>query len=103
MNWRPNICLNNWCHSLYRYDITSGDVTSIPTMTLIVYFYNPSLYLLFFLDILFNLVQCPLGFATLGKAAALALATSRALTDLCQYINSDLGFSDLEIWLLYSK
>ena len=42
-------------------------------------------------------VQCPLGFATLGKAAALALATSRALTDLRQYINSDLGFSDLEI------
>ena len=49
------------------------------------------------------LVQCPLGFATLGKAAALALATSRALTDLRQYINSDLGFSNLEIWLLYSK
>ena len=42
-------------------------------------------------------LQCPLGFATLGKAAALALATSRALTDLRQYINSDLGFSDLEI------
>ena len=42
-------------------------------------------------------IQCPLGFATLGKAAALALATSRALTDLRQYINSDLGFSDLEI------
>ena len=42
-------------------------------------------------------VQCPLGFATLGEAAALALATSRALTDLRQYINSDLGFSDLEI------
>ena len=48
-------------------------------------------------------LQCPLGFATFGKAAALALATSRALTDLRQYINSDLGFSDLEIWLLYSK
>ena len=48
-------------------------------------------------------IQCPLGFATLGKAAALALATNRALTDLRQYINSDLGFSDLEIWLLYSK
>ena len=42
-------------------------------------------------------IPCPLGFATLGKAAALALVTSRALTDLCQYINSDLGFSDLEI------
>ena len=42
-------------------------------------------------------IQCPLGFATLGKAAALGLATSRALTDLRQYINSDLGFSNLEI------
>ena len=46
---------------------------------------------------LLSLVQYPLGFATLGKAAALALATSRALTDLRQYINSNLGFSDLEI------
>ena len=45
-----------------------------------------------------NVVQCPLGFATLGKAVALALATSRALTDLRQYINSDLGFSDLNMW-----
>ena len=35
-------------------------------------------------------VQSPLGFATLDKAAALALATSRAVTDLRQYINSDL-------------
>ena len=47
-------------------------------------------------------VQCPLGFATLDKAAALALATA-TLTDLRQYINSDLGFSDLKIGLLYSK
>ena len=43
------------------------------------------------------LVQCPLGFATLGKAAALGLATGRAVTDLRQYINSDLGYSDLKI------
>ena len=42
-------------------------------------------------------VQSPLGFATLDKAAALALATSRAVTDLRQYINSDLGFSDLKM------
>ena len=48
-------------------------------------------------------VQCPLGFATLDKAAALGLATSRAVTDLRQYINSDLGYSDLKIGLLYSK
>jgi len=32
-------------------------------------------------------LQCPLGFATLDKAAALGLATSRAVTDLRQYIN----------------
>ena len=43
-----------------------------------------------------NFVQCPLGFATLDKAAALALATSRAVTDLRQYINSDLGYNDLK-------
>ena len=45
-------------------------------------------------------IQCPLGFATLDKAAALALATSRAVTDLRQYINSDLGYSDLKICFL---
>ena len=44
-----------------------------------------------------KLLQCPLGFATLDKAAALALATATPLTDLRQYINSDLGYSDLEI------
>ena len=42
-------------------------------------------------------IQCPLGFATLDKAAALDLATSKAVTDLRQYINSNLGYSDLEI------
>ena len=44
-----------------------------------------------------NQLQCPLGFATLDKAAALDLATATPLTDLRQYINSDLGYSDLEI------
>ena len=48
-------------------------------------------------------VQSPLGFATLDKAAALALATATPLTDLRQYINSDLGYSDLEICFLCSK
>ena len=43
------------------------------------------------------LIQSPFGFATLDKVAALALATSRAVTDLRQYINSDLGFSDLKM------
>ena len=42
-------------------------------------------------------IQSPLGFAALDKAAALGLATSRAVTDLRQYINSDLGYSDLKI------
>ena len=37
----------------------------------------------------------------MGLAAALGLATSRAVTDLRQYINSDLGFSDLEIILTW--
>ena len=52
---------------------------------------------------LFKGIQCPLGFATLDKAAALALATSRAVTDLRQYINSDLGYSDLKICFFCSK
>ena len=68
------------------------------------FYFNPRILLVKFSLILMHIqsngilyVQSPLGFATLGKAAALALATSRALTDLRQYINSDLGFSDLEI------
>ena len=47
-------------------------------------------------------IQCPLGFTTLDKAAALGLATSRAVTDLRQYINSDLVFSDLKFGPLCS-
>ena len=42
-------------------------------------------------------IQSPLGFATLDKAAPLGLATATPLTDLRQYINNNLGFSDLEI------
>ena len=48
-------------------------------------------------------LQSTLGFETLDKAAALGLATATPLTDLRQYINSNLGFSNLKIWLLYSK
>ena len=49
--------------------------------------------------VLMNLyiVQSTLGFETLDKAAALVLATATTLTDLRQYINSNLGYSDLEI------
>ena len=48
-------------------------------------------------------VQYTSGFATLGFAANLALATSIPLTDLRQYLNSDLVFNDLKLRLLYSK
>ena len=36
-------------------------------------------------------------------AVNLDLATARALTDLHHYINSDLVFTDLKFWALYSK
>ena len=49
------------------------------------------------------IIQSTLGFATMGLAANLALATSIPMTDLRQYINSDLVFSDLKLQLLYSK
>ena len=48
-------------------------------------------------------IQSTLGFATMGLAANLALATSIPMTDLRQYINSDLVFSDLKLQLLYGK
>ena len=44
-----------------------------------------------------------LGFTTMGLAANLALATSIPMTDLRQYINSDLVFNDLKLQILYSK
>ena len=40
---------------------------------------------------------------TLDIAAALPIATSSPVTNLRQYINSDLGFSDLKIQPLCSK
>ena len=49
------------------------------------------------------LLQSTLDFATMGLAANLDLATSRALTDFRQYINSDLAFSDLKFWPLCSE
>ena len=36
-------------------------------------------------------------------AAALAIATSTAVTNLRQYINSDLGYNDFKLQLLCSK
>ena len=41
--------------------------------------------------------------ATLDIAAALPIATSTPLTNLRQYINSDLGYNDLKIQPLCSK
>ena len=43
-----------------------------------------------------GLVQSTLGFATTDIAANLDLATAKSLTDLCQYINSDLVFRYLK-------
>ena len=49
------------------------------------------------------LIQSTLGFTTRGLAVDLALATGRAVTDLRQYINSDLVFSDLKFGPLCSE
>ena len=42
-------------------------------------------------------------FTTRGLAANLGIATSTPTTDLCQYINSDLVFSDLKFRPLCNK
>ena len=42
-------------------------------------------------------IQSTLDFATMDIAANLDLTTTKALTDLHQYINSDLVLSDLNI------
>ena len=46
---------------------------------------------------------CPLDIATLDIATALPIATSNPVTNLRQYINSDLGYNDLKFQLLCSK
>ena len=48
-------------------------------------------------------IQWPLDIATLDKAAALPIATSTLVTNLRQYINSDLGYNDLKFQLLCSR
>ena len=60
----------------------------------------PKKYDRYILIVNVKVVQFPLGFATLDKAAALGLATATPLTDLRQYINSNLGYSDLKICFL---
>ena len=54
-------------------------------------------------DETWSVIQCPLDIATLDKAAALAIATATRVTDLRQYINSDLGYNDLKISASYSN
>ena len=41
--------------------------------------------------------------ATLDVAAALPISTSTPVTNLCQYMNSDLGYNDFKFQLLSSK
>ena len=51
----------------------------------------------------FSTLQCPLYIATLDIAAALPIATSSPVTNLRQYINSDLGYNDLKIPVFCTK
>ena len=44
-----------------------------------------------------------MGFTTRGLAANLDIATGRAVTELCQYLNSNLVFSDLKFLPLRSE
>ena len=48
-------------------------------------------------------IQCPLDIATLDIAAALPIATSTPVTNLRQYINSNLGYNDLKFSVFCSK
>ena len=45
-------------------------------------------------------VQCPLDIQTLDKAAALPTAAATHVTDLRQYINSNLAYSNLKFLVL---
>ena len=45
-------------------------------------------------------IQCPLDIQTLDKAAALPIAAATRVTDLRQYINSNLGYSGLKFFVL---
>ena len=58
--------------------------------------------LLPFLKVL-QAIQSPLDKGTLDIAAALSITTSIAVTNLRQYINSDLGYNDFKFQLLCSK
>ena len=45
-------------------------------------------------------IQCLLDIQTLDKAAALPIAAATRVTDLCQYINSNLAYSNLKFLVL---
>ena len=45
-------------------------------------------------------IQCPLDIPTLDKAAALPIAAATRVTDLSQYINSNLAYSGLKFFVL---
>ena len=45
-------------------------------------------------------LQCPLDIQTLDKAAALPIAAATRVTDLRQYINSNLAYSNLKFLVL---
>ena len=48
-------------------------------------------------------IQCPLDIATFDIADVLPIATSIPVTNLRQYINSNLGYNDFKFQLLCSK
>ena len=45
-------------------------------------------------------IQCPLDIETLDIAAALAIAAATCVTDLRQYINNNLAYSNLKFLIL---
>ena len=45
-------------------------------------------------------VQCPFDIPTLNKAAAMPIAAATCVTDLRQYINSNLAYSGLKFFVL---
>ena len=48
-------------------------------------------------------VQCPLDIPTLDKAAALPIAAATRVTDLRQYINSNLAYRGLNFFVLFTN
>ena len=51
-------------------------------------------------EVIIRQIQCPLDIQTLDKAAALPIAAATRVTDLRQYINSNLAYSNLKFLVL---